>query len=76
MNWIANLNWSMVIFLCLTIGLAPFSPPHIWEKLQMLLAGDLKRMIDWFDLLLHGSPWVLLLLKIAVFALGKGRSIN
>ncbi|MBT3226111.1 MAG: RND transporter [Deltaproteobacteria bacterium] len=74
MNWIANLKWSLVLILCLTVGLAPFSPPHIWEKLQMLFAGDLKQLIDWFDLLLHGSPWILLLLKIAIFASKKGQS--
>lgn len=53
----------MVIMLCLTIGLAPFVPPHIFEKLQMLFSGELKRAMDWFDLLLHGSPWILLLVK-------------
>ena len=63
MNYLANLPWSMLILLCLTLGLAPFAPPHIWEKLQMLFNGELKRAIDWFDLCLHGFPWVLLILK-------------
>ncbi len=76
MNWIANLNWSIIIMLCLTIGLAPFAPPHIWEKLQMLFSGDLKKLIDWFDLLLHGFPWVLLLLKIITSVLGKSHLID
>jgi len=71
MNWIANLKWSIILIACLTIGLAPFAPPHIWEKLQMLFAGDLKRAIDWFDLLMHGFPWMLLILKIALVALQK-----
>ena len=46
----------------LTLGLAPFVPePHVWEKLKWVLAGaGGMRLIDWFDLLLHGSPWVLL----------------
>ena len=63
MNYLENLPWSMLILLCLTLGLAPFAPPHIWEKLQMLFNGELKRAIDWFDLCLHGFPWVLLILK-------------
>jgi hypothetical protein len=71
MNWVANLKWSIVLIACLTMGLAPFAPPHIWEKLQMLFAGDLKRAIDWFDLLMHGFPWILLILKIALVALQK-----
>lgn len=66
MNYIANLPWNVVIILCLTLGLAPFTPPHIIEKLQMLLNGDLKRAIDWFDLCLHGFPWILLLMKAAL----------
>ncbi len=56
--------WVLVI-LCLTLGLAPFVPePHIWEKLKMLAAGTLTRPIDIFDLLLHGAPFVLLLLRL------------
>ena len=47
-------------------GLAPFNPPHLWEKLQMLFQGKLVRAIDWFDLALHGTPWALLVLKIAI----------
>ena len=55
--------WVLVI-LCLTLGLAPFSPePHIWEKLKMLAAGNLTRPVDIFDLVLHGFPFALLLLR-------------
>ncbi|MBW1878434.1 MAG: RND transporter [Deltaproteobacteria bacterium] len=65
MQWLAELPWSLVIVACLTIGLAPFAPPHIIEKLQMLYQGTLQRPLDWFDLLMHGAPWVLLVAKIA-----------
>ena len=61
----------MVILFCLTLGLAPFSPPHIVEKIQMLVRGRLVRPIDWFDLFLHGLPWVVLCLK-GVYAI-KGK---
>jgi hypothetical protein len=64
MQWLAELPWSVVIVACLTIGLAPFAPPHIVEKLQMLYQGTLVRPLDWFDLLMHGAPWVLLVAKI------------
>lgn len=61
-----RLPWGVLVVLALTLGLAPFRPPHIVEKLQMLFRGTLTRPIDWFDLLLHGTPWLLLLLKAAV----------
>ncbi len=63
MAWLDSIPWSLLILLCLTLGLAPFAPPHLWEKLQMLFQGRLVRPIDWFDLLLHGLPWLLLALK-------------
>ncbi|PJA76755.1 MAG: RND transporter, partial [Nitrospirae bacterium CG_4_9_14_3_um_filter_53_35] len=53
-----------------TIGLAPFAPPHVWEKLRMLAKGRLVRPLDWFDLFMHGAPWILLILK-GLFSLKK-----
>ncbi|MBN2868982.1 MAG: hypothetical protein JXK08_09940 [Flavobacteriaceae bacterium] len=56
-------DFRLVILLCLTLGLAPFFPePHIWGKLKWI-AGGAKGMqaIDWFDVVLHGFPWVLLI---------------
>jgi hypothetical protein len=64
---IEELPWPIVLLVCLTLGLAPFSPPHILEKLQMLAAGKLVKPIDWFDLFLHGTPWLILIVKIAFF---------
>lgn len=63
MEWIDRIPWSLVILACLTLGLAPFAPPHIWEKLVMLAQGRLVRLVDWLDLALHGAPWLLLFLK-------------
>ena len=71
MQFIAKVPWGLLILACLTLGLAPFTPPHIWEKLQMLAKGQLVRPIDWLDLVLHGTPWVLLILKAAVSLLQK-----
>jgi len=65
-----DLPWAIIIIACLTLGLAPFNPPHIWEKLQMLAKGRLVRPIDWFDFVLHGLPWLLLILK-GLFSLKK-----
>ncbi|UCF30520.1 MAG: RND transporter [bacterium] len=63
-TWIKGLPWSMVVLACLTLGLAPFSPPHIWEKLHLLLKGRLIRPIDWLDLIFHGVPWLILIAKL------------
>jgi hypothetical protein len=71
MRLLDNMTWEMVIILCLTLGLAPFFPPHVYEKLRMLFRGELVRPIDWFDLVLHGTPWVLLLLKLIVGSKGR-----
>ena len=63
MEFISKMPWGWLILACLTLGLAPFSPPHILEKLQMLAKGQLVRPLDWFDFVLHGTPWALLILK-------------
>lgn len=72
---LSKLSWPAIILLCLTLGLAPFNPPHIWEKLRMLFSGRLVRAIDWFDLFFHAFPWILLMLK-GIFTLQqtKGQS--
>ena len=64
MKWLDKLGWPTVILFALLLGLAPFRPePHVVEKLRMLFDGTLHRPIDIFDLFLHGTPWVLLVLK-------------
>lgn len=69
-------KWPFIIILCLTLGLAPFFPePHLWGKIKWV-AGGAKGMtgIDWFDLLFHGFPFVLLILKIIFQIKNKTRS--
>jgi len=62
-----QLPLPLLLVAALTLGLAPFVPePHIWEKLKMLAAGTLQRPSDIFDLLFHGIPWLLLLLKLGL----------
>lgn len=65
MTWLDRIPLQILIIASLTLGLAPFVPePHVWEKLRMLAAGQLSRPIDIFDLVMHGTPWVLLGLKL------------
>lgn len=62
-----RIPWLLIIALCLTLGLAPFQPqPHLFEKLGMLVGGELVQAIDVFDLLLHALPWLLALVKLAL----------
>jgi len=58
---------TTAVIIALTLGLAPFLPqPHVLEKLGMLASGTLVKPVDMIDLLMHGLPWVLLALKLAL----------
>ncbi len=74
LKYIRDLSWGVVIIVCLTLGLAPFNPPHLVEKLIMLSNAELQAPLDWFDLLLHGSPWVLLIAKVVLLLLDRSKS--
>jgi len=66
MKWLDRIPYSMLLPLAVFLALAPFVPePHLWEKLKMLAAGTLVKPVDIFDLLIHGTPLVLLLLKLS-----------
>jgi hypothetical protein len=71
-NLFLKIPLPLLVVVCLTLGLAPFTPePHLLEKLKMLTAGELTRPIDIFDLVLHGTPWVLLVLKLYLLTTDK-----
>jgi len=59
-------NLGLAILLCLTLGLAPFFPePHIIGKIRWVLGGaEGMGAMDWFDLIMHGSPFIFLLVII------------
>lgn len=65
MKWLDKIPYAVIVPLAVVLALAPFTPePHLWEKLKMLYAGTLTRPIDIFDLFLHGTPLLILLLKL------------
>lgn len=66
--------WVFAVLASLTLGLAPFNPPHVLEKLQWLARGELSRPIDIFDLLMHGAPWMVLVSVIVRELVGRSRS--
>lgn len=77
-NWEGGPNMRALLFLgflCATLGLAPFAPePHLIEKLRWLFTGAAFRPIDLFDLVLHGSPWVLLVAYSARTLITRSRT--
>jgi len=66
-------NWKLIVLLCLSLGLAPyFSEPHIIGKIRWISGGGRgMRFLDWFDLFLHGFPFILLIRIIYIKLLSK-----
>ncbi len=64
MKWLDKIPFSTLVFVSLTLGLAPFVPePHVWQKLKMLIDANLGKPVDIFDFFMHGAAWALLALK-------------
>ena len=71
-TWLDKIPLLPLLVGALLLGAAPFVPePHLVEKLRMLMAGELARPIDIFDLFLHGILPLLLLLKLGRMAAAK-----
>jgi len=55
---------SILVTLTILLAIVPIGAPHLWEKLSMLAAGTLTRPLDIFDLFMHGTPAVLLAIRL------------
>ena len=65
MNWLRELPTVPLAIAAVLMALAPIRPmPHLIEKLGMLYHGELIRPLDIFDLFLHATPIVLLVIKL------------
>jgi len=64
---------TLPLIACLTLGLAPFVPePHIVGKIRWLAGGAVGMGVtDWFDLCMHGAPFVWLLVSVVQVALAR-----
>ena len=72
MLWLKRLPLLPLAVVSIMLALAPFAPePHLWQKLKMLFAGELVSPMDIFDLLMHGVPVSLLILRLALFGVKK-----
>lgn len=70
-------NIVLALIASLTLGLAPFTPePHFFGKLKWVLGGaNGMQSMDWFDLAMHGAPWLWLIFEIVkYFAKNKDTS--
>jgi len=70
-------NWKLFLLASLTLGLAPFNPPHIWGKIRWILGGNAfsgehtMQAQDYFDVFIHGTPWVLLIISSILIQTSK-----
>ena len=65
MKLIDKIPFQTLIVMSIFLGLAPFVPePHLWEKLKMLMAGNLVKPVDIFDVVFHVAPATLLAIKV------------
>lgn len=63
--WLDKIPVITLAMVALMIGIAPIFPePHLVEKLRMLSNGTLEKPIDIFDLLMHATPSLLLLIRL------------
>lgn len=60
-----NNNFILALIASLTLGLAPFTPePHLFGKITWVLGGaNGMQPMDWFDLVMHGAPWIWLIFE-------------
>ena len=73
-KWLDKIPLSMLAIVAIFLALAPFKPePHLWQKLTMLFTGGLSKPIDIFDLLMHGIPLLLLVIRMLRMGVNKNR---
>ena len=73
MAFLDKIPLAYLIIGAVLLGLAPFFPePHLFEKMRMLISGELTRPVDIFDLLMHASLPVLLIAKLARMTFTNG----
>ena len=67
MKWLEKIPLGPLVLAAIFMGLMPFQPqPHLWEKLNMLAAGDLTKPLDIFDLFWHSALAILVVIKLVM----------
>lgn len=65
-NFLAKLPYDILILAAIMLAIVPIGEPHLLQKLNMLFNGTLKKPLDIFDLFMHSTPIVLLILKFTL----------
>ncbi|HEX7708945.1 MAG TPA: hypothetical protein VF701_20985 [Thermoanaerobaculia bacterium] len=73
LNWLDRIPYVLLIVVALWLALVPFGQSHLVEKWRMLLSGTLQRPLDWFDLVMHTAPLLLLVVRIIRDLTREGR---
>lgn len=77
MKWLNKIPLPLLLFIAIFLGMAPFPAepqPHLLEKLGMLANGLLIKPVDIFDLFLHGTPLVILLIRITRLVINSSQN--
>ena len=65
LGWLDRFPLIWLVLLAAWLAVAPVLPePHLIEKLRMLWQLTLVKPLDIFDLLMHTTPLVLLVVKL------------
>ena len=66
LKWLDRFPLVWLVVLAVWMLVAPITPePHVVEKIRLLGQGQLTKPLDIFDLLMHSTPLVLLLIRLA-----------
>ncbi len=72
-DFIKSLPYPLLIIMSIFMALAPFVPePHLVQKVNMLMTGELHKPIDIFDLFWHLLPMILLVSKLVLAKKDEG----
>jgi len=65
MKWIDKIPLVPLVVASILMMAAPFVPePHLFEKYKMLMAGELTKGMDIFDVFWHLFPLTLLIIRL------------
>ncbi len=69
-------NFWLALVASLTLGLAPFFPePHLFGKIRWVMGGAVgMQPMDWFDLIMHGAPFIWLAYEMGMVVLKKRKT--
>jgi hypothetical protein len=65
-SWLERTPWWLIVVAAVVLALTPLGESHLAQKWRMLFAGTLRRPLDWFDLVFHTAPLLLLLAKVVL----------